>query len=422
MTMPGTISKLVVKNVMKVKYVVIEPDPDDPIVLVKGENGNGKTSVLNAIRFATAGKNSHPPRVIREGESEAFVEYETPELQVVRKWDAASKSTTLEVRELGEKKKSAQAVLDGFFSDVAMEVESFMALTGPERRALLSKATGVDTSMLDREEEKVFEARTVTGRDLKAAQARLAAHSQTEQPPAKVDTAALLKERGALTNTQQAERQAKAERDAAMRRISDCQEAVRVCEQALVQAKTRLEAATKQAAEADNATDDAEEKATGCAARISELDQQLQKASAIAGAHARWEERCRLAAEVEALQVKHDAQDKRIADVRSQVEQIIAAAKFPVPGLSFAPGGVSFKGLPFEQASQAEQLRCSVGIAVALNPKLRVILIRQGSLFDKKSMRLLRELCREYGMQAWVEAVGDEGPATIIMVDGEAAS
>jgi hypothetical protein len=320
-------------------------------------------------------------------------------------------------------------VLDAFYSDVAMEVESFMFLPGPERRALLSKATGIDTTLLDAEHDKVFDERTETGRDLKAAIARFEAVRLLEEPPPKSDTSSLVKQQQDLNARKARVQTALTERAAADRRVADCQAhvkaaetAVKQAQEALAKAQERLQTATDARGVADNAVDDAEENAEGVDQRLSEISAELQHAAELGAANARWAERSRLKAEVDALQAKHDGQDKRISELRAQVEAIIASAKFPVPGLGFTPGGVSFKGLPFEQASQAEQLRCSVGIAVALNPKLRVILIRQGSLFDRKSMGLLRELCREYRMQAWVEAVGDEGPATVVMVDGEATT
>lgn len=414
------ISKLVVSNVKKVRYIVVEPDPADPLVIVRGENGAGKSSLLDAIRYAYAGKNSHPPRVIREGEKEAHVEVDDENLQVLRSWDAATNTTEVEVRAKGEKLKSPQAVLDAFYNELSFAPDMLMHMTGPEQRALLCKATGINTDLLDREYDKLFEERTVSGRDLKAAKARLDAHKQTEMPPAKVDTSALLKERGALTNAQQWERQTKAERVGAARRIVDCQDAVKVAEQALAQAKVRLEIAQKQLAEADNVAEDAEEKAEGVTAKLAELDKQLQMASAIATAHARWDERVRLAAEVDALQAKHDGQEARIGEIRSQIDGIIAGAKFPVSGLGFTQSGIKLNGLPFEQASQAEQLRVSVGIAVTLNPRFRVMLIRQGSLLDKRSLALLRQLCTEFRVQAWLEQVGEEGPATVVIVDGSA--
>jgi energy-coupling factor transporter ATP-binding protein EcfA2 len=424
------ISKLVVSNVKRVRYVVIEPDPADPVVIIRGENGAGKSTLLDAIRYAYAGKHSHPPRVIRDGAREAYVEVDDENLEVTRKWDAETNSTVVEVRSKnGEKLKSPQAVLDQLYSDIAFAPEMLMHMPGPEQRALLCKATGINTDLLDREHDRLFEERTVTGRDLKAAKARLDAHKQTEQPPPASDTAGLVKQQQDLNARKARVSTAIAERQAADRRVNDCQVHVRAAENAVKQAlealeaaKVRLQTATDARAKADNIVDEAEENAEGVEARLEQIATELNHAAAVGAAHARWDERCRLADEVALLQAKHNEQDTRIAEIRSQVEEIIAGAKFPVPGLGFTSSGIKLNGLPFEQASQAEQLRVSVGIAVTLNPRFRVMLIRQGSLLDKRSMALLRQLCTEFKVQAWVEAVGEEGPATVVIVDGAVAA
>ena len=58
----------------------------------------------------------------------------------------------------------------------------------------------------------------------------------------------------------------------------------------------------------------------------------------------------------------------------------------PVEGLGFGAGIVTFNGLPFDQASTAEQLRVSVAIAMAANPKLRVLRIKHGNDLDADNL------------------------------------
>ena len=47
-----------------------------------------------------------------------------------------------------------------------------------------------------------------------------------------------------------------------------------------------------------------------------------------------------------------------------------------------APPVVTYNNVPFDQCSSSEQLRVSLAMGLALNPKLKVILIRDGSLLD----------------------------------------
>ncbi len=96
----------------------------------------------------------------------------------------------------------------------------------------------------------------------------------------------------------------------------------------------------------------------------------------------------------------------------------IAAAKMPVAGLEFGDGEILLGGLPFDQASDAERLRTSIAIAMAANPKLRVIRVRDGSLLDDQAMTLLGEMAEAADMQVWIECVGDAGKVGIVMEDG----
>ncbi len=93
------------------------------------------------------------------------------------------------------------------------------------------------------------------------------------------------------------------------------------------------------------------------------------------------------------------------------------------------PAGLTFGGeddillgdVPFDQASAAEQLRASTAVAMALNPRLRVILIRDGSLLDTDSMKLLAQLAADNNYQVFIERVAGDKPAGIVIEDGRVA-
>ena len=97
---------------------------------------------------------------------------------------------------------------------------------------------------------------------------------------------------------------------------------------------------------------------------------------------------------------------------------MLAAASFPVAGLSFGEEGLLYQDRPLEQASSAEQLRVSVAMGLALNPQLKVLLIRDGSLLDGDSMRTIAEMAEAAEAQVWIERVGDGDPAAIVIEDG----
>jgi hypothetical protein len=108
----------------------------------------------------------------------------------------------------------------------------------------------------------------------------------------------------------------------------------------------------------------------------------------------------------------------RMKDRDEAKRAAIAAAKMPIEGLAFGEGVVLLNSVPFEQASDAEQLRASVAIAAALNPKLRVIRIRDGSLLDDQAMRWLGEFAQSLDMQIWIERVDSSGSVGFVIEDG----
>jgi hypothetical protein len=112
------------------------------------------------------------------------------------------------------------------------------------------------------------------------------------------------------------------------------------------------------------------------------------------------------------------ARTARIDAIDVEKATAIANAKMPIDGLSFADGVVLFQGVPLDQASGAQKLRVSAAIGAALNPRLRVMLARDATNLDSKSMRLLAEFAEEKDFQIWCERVDETGAVGVVIEDG----
>jgi hypothetical protein len=123
-------------------------------------------------------------------------------------------------------------------------------------------------------------------------------------------------------------------------------------------------------------------------------------------------------AEARALEERSAALTTAMEERSARKTAAIAKASMPVPGLSFGDGEALFDGLPLDQASQAEKIRVSVAIAMAANPKLRVLCIRDGSLLDRESLRLLSQMIESQDYQCWLEVTDDEGKTGVVIEDG----
>jgi len=142
------------------------------------------------------------------------------------------------------------------------------------------------------------------------------------------------------------------------------------------------------------------------------------------------DERKRLEGELETLRGRSKSYTDRMAERATLRAKALADAVMPVPGLALArlcdvvPNEeaedliVTFEGEPFSQASGAQQLRVSMRLAMAANPKLRIMLIKEGSLLDANGLALVRELAVEGDYQVWLETVGEGDGSGIIMEQG----
>jgi hypothetical protein len=132
----------------------------------------------------------------------------------------------------------------------------------------------------------------------------------------------------------------------------------------------------------------------------------------------------RKAAEKEWYDAKADA-EKLTADIEAcdkQKAEMLAAAEFPVEGLTFDDGGLYLNGVPFSECSTSEQLKVSIPLAFASSPLCRFAIIRDGSLLDADSMALVAELAEKEGAQLLIERVTeDPTECSVLFVDGAIA-
>ena len=95
----------------------------------------------------------------------------------------------------------------------------------------------------------------------------------------------------------------------------------------------------------------------------------------------------------------------------------IEAAEMPVAGISLSDESVMFNGQPLSQASSAEQLKVSVAMAFALKPRLKICLIRDGSLLDENSLKLVAGMAEEADAQVWLEKVSSDGAGCSVVIE-----
>ena len=374
-------------------------DEKQNLVFITGKNAQGKTSVLDSIWYALGGTKIAPEKPIREGQEEAKIELNLGDYKVVRTY--TEKGSYLKVENVeGAKYSNPQDLLNKIVGQLSFDPLEFARMEAKKQVATLVNLTGLDFSEIDERHKALTEERQFAGRELKAmGEIPLETIAACEETAKKPEIS--IKE---LSDKLAAENKIHTE-----------------FEQVQVQIRNntaRIESFRKQISELESANAELS-KIQDTTANLEELRGKLSGAetenSAIRDAKRIIEE----ATARTAKQKAYDGLTEQLEKLAGEKQAKLAAAKMPIEGLSFTEAGVLYNSIPFEQLSAAEQLKVSMAMAIASNPKLKVILIRDGSLLDKDNIVVITELAKEFDFQVWVEAVRDDKTVGIVIEDGE---
>ncbi len=399
------IIELRAENVKKLKAVTIRPEGST--VVVSGRNGAGKTSVLDSIWFALGGGHAtrETARPIRDGESEAYVELDLGEYRVLRSWRGEHSTLTITSKD-GARYTSPQRFLDERIGNLSFDPLAFANMdTKKQRDALLSLVElPFNPEALAGKRLSVYEQRTEVGREIKRVQGQLAGLPDVSSYPTEPVSAAnsLLELQAAQDNL------------ARYQQLGAQQSQLLSQASALEEQLARVRQTIREVSEAlgsydEPPTEEAVERLRLAAVGVEEHNVQVRL---------REQKQALIERETE-LQAQTLQLSGEIAAMDDYKARELANAAMPVPGLGFDDEQVLYQGLPLSQASAAEQLRVSLGIAMADKPEIRVIRITDGSLLDSSNMAIISDMAEDRGYQVWIERVDESGQVGVVIEDGE---
>lgn len=406
------IVKFEAENVKKLKAVQITPDGN--VIVIGGKNGAGKSSVLDAILYAIGGKENICGTPLRQGEKKGKTRVELEDLTIVRTFTEEGGGSLTVMNKEGAKFGSPQAMLDKLIGRFTFDPLAFTRLDPRKQLELLKGLVGLDFTDIDAARKRAYDERTAINREVAALEGQLGGIPEDRNAPAEELVIANLltelesaeeknRKRAELKATVENHRVRLASVDAELQRLRGQIVALEAERAALVGAGNTAVEVLKSVAEIDTAP---------LRKRVAEAEQ----------INARVQRNVQRAALTEKLKEKHAAAEELSAAIAAADDgktAALAAAKFPVTGLSFGEDGVLLNDLPFGQASSAEQLRVSVAMGIAMNPQLRVMMIRDGSLLDDNSLAMIAELAKTNDYQVWIERVSDGAEVSVIIEDGE---
>ncbi len=426
------IVELTIEDFMRIKAVHIEPDGS--LVVIGGKNGVGKSSALKAVGAALGGKRLVPEKPIREGAETAKIEVTLDAHKVTRRFKRdihgeVVSTIKVEARDGEVQYGRPQELLGELYNSLTFDPLTFVGMDPAGRLAMLKELLALDFTAEDARRAALYSNRTGVNAEAKRLTMKLAEMprhdvSEDDRPPAHdlakklADATAHNADVQTRVNTVDALESAANELSL---EIGDFQGQIEELEAAIKAHQEALKDGAASIAEhkewlADNPPGDTAELAA-------EIESNQAATELFNDQMAENAQRDALASDLRFAHGEAGDFTAAIAKIDESKKAAIAKAEMPVEGLGLGEDGVTFNGLPFAQASAAEQLRVSVAMGLALNPKLRVMLVHNGSLLDEDNLRMIAEMAEAADAQVWVERVSDNGKGcSFVIEDGRLAS
>lgn len=415
---PVSIASLELENVKRVRAVELQPN-EKGLTVLGGRNGQGKTSVLDAIAYALGGERMRPDRVTREGSATpAKMRVELSNGIVCERKGKNSSLTVTDTTGM----KGGQRLLDEFIGEFALNLPKFLNMSDREKADYLLKTLGI-ADQLAEADRKVAEAnaeRTEIGRRAKAAR-KMAEDSPFHEgvPGETLDVSALLDEQMFAHETNQAiefkRREVEAKRAESERMAAEVERLARELADAterMAIASSRSETVTGEleGLEADLANmEPADEQAAAEAVREAEAVNEMVRQNTA---------RAEMLADADRLDGEYRAAGERVAKAKEERLSLLDGADLPLDGLAVEEGVLRFNGSAWGDMSGSEQLRVATAIVRELKPECGFVLVDKLEQFDPQQLAEFGEWASGQGLQVIGTRVAVDDTCTVVIEDG----
>lgn len=402
--MPVKINTLEVENVKRVKAVTLTPQ-ENGLTILGGNNGQGKTSVLDAICWAVGGNKFKPSNAARDGA------YTDPHIRLTLSnglvVERAGKNAALKVIDPNGN-KSGQALLDSFISELALNLPKFLNATDKEKADTLLRIIGVGDklSQMENEEQRLYNQRRAVGQ-IADQKKKFAAELPSWQgvPNQPVTASELIQRQQDILRKNAENQRLRAERDR-------CEDALLQAQRTLEEAKHALAKAQHDVAQARKSAENLQDESTA------ELEQSIAD---IDTTNAKVRDNIAKAqAEQEAADLSDQYEDlsAQIEGIRLARRALLDSADLPLPGLTVEGGKLLYNGKAWDCMSGAEQLTVATAIVRRLNPDCGFVLLDKLEQMDVETLHDFGQWLEAQGLQAIATRVSTGNECSVIIEDG----
>lgn len=405
------INKLEIENIKRVKAVKIEPTANG-LTIVGGKNGQGKTSVLDAIAWGLGGDRYRPSNEHREGS------VTPPSLKITMNnglvVERKGKNSDLKVVDPSGQ-KAGQQLLNSFVEELAINLPKFMNQSNREKADTLLQIIGVGAQLyeLEQKEQRIYNDRRAIGQI--ADQKKKYADEQKYYPDAPkelVSASQLIQQQQAIlskngdnqrkrqnvANIQHQFNNENAEIERIKKQLSELEEKHNHTSQDLSTAqKDAIDLQDESTEELERNIQHIDE-----TNRLVRANLDKEKAEEDAKEHSK----------------KYQELSTDVDKIRTEKRDLLNNANLPLDELSVEDGELIYKGHKWDNMSGSEQLKVSTAIVRKLKPDCGFILIDKLEQMDEDTLKEFGQWVEQEGLQAIATRVGRGEDCSIIIEDG----
>lgn len=419
------IVELNISNIKRIKAVSITPKSD--LVILEGDNAQGKTSVLDGISYLLGGKRLIPEEPIRKGEKTGYAEALFGDFQISRNWTNPYTSYLKIKTKDGVEPKNPQTFLNERIGSVSLEVAELVNMDKDERIKVFKRITGLNLDDLAEKQDRVMELRKDKNKDLARSNAEMKSYADLADIEEGLNFDELQKERRKKELYNEAYRDKEefiedlsADRAMKINIIEDNKREIEDWRKDIAELEINIKETTKEIKNID-AEIIAEKRGLEAMVKtdLTEIDKKIKQAVDSLDLKAKHDRKKEVQEEIDKVSKKVDGYNVDLDKIRDERTKRIKESKVPVEGVEFDGESIRYKGIEFEECSTAEQIEMSIAIGIKENPKIRIILIRDGSAIGRAAKERIRDLAKENNFQIWIERVAESKGNEIFIEDGE---
>ncbi len=405
------INRLEVENVKRVKAVKIEPTANG-LTVIGGNNGQGKTSVLDSIAWALGGNKFKPSAAAREGSMVP------PYLHIVMDnglvIERKGKNSDLKVID-PDGNKAGQNLLDSFVEELALNLPKFMQCSNKEKANTLLQIIGVGEQLvaLEKEEQDTYNRRHAIGQI--ADQKEKFAKEQDYYPEAPKDLVSaseLIKEQQEIL-AKNGENQKKRQNLVSIQKMHDAAvDKVEKLKRELSEAETELAKAISDLVTANKSVENLVDESTA------ELEKNIQEIDDINRKVRANLDKEKAEEDAREYRTQYDSLSTELKDIRQKKTDLLLNADLPLPGLSVESGDLTYNGFKWDNMSGSDQLKVATAIVRKLNPQCGFVLLDKLEQMDKESLKEFGNWLEAEDLQAIATRVSTGEECSIIIEDG----